>query len=142
MYLLDTNIISESRKLGSPRIDPHVADWFNRTDADQTFLSAMTLFELERGILLMERRDAAQGLLLRRWLNHQVLPSYEDRILPMSDAVARRCAAMHIPNPKAERDAWIAATAIDAGLILATRNVSDFAEMGVQLFNPFTVTPP
>ena len=137
MYLLDTNIVSESRKLGTSRIDPVAARWLGRIDAFQTYLSAMTLFELERGVRQMERRDAVQGLALRRWLNDQVLPTYEGRILPLSGAVAAICAALHIPDPKAERDAWIAASAIEAGLTLATRNVGDFAGMGVALINPF-----
>jgi toxin FitB len=137
MYLLDTNIVSESRKLGTSRIDPVAARWLDRIDAAQTFLSAMTAFELERGVRQMERRDAAQGLMLRRWLNDRVMATYETRILPLSSAVARICAGLHIPAPKSERDAWIAATAIDADLTLVTRNVADFADMGVDLINPF-----
>jgi predicted nucleic acid-binding protein len=85
----------------------------------------------------MERRDALQGAMLRRWLNDAVLPSFEHRTLPMSRDVAVLCAGLHVPDPKSERDAWIAATAMHAGLTLATRNVADFADMGVALFNPF-----
>lgn len=137
MYLLDTNIVSESRKLGTARVDPHAARWLERTDVEATFISAMTLFELERGVRQMERRDVAQGAMLRRWLNEQILPTYENRILPLSGAVALVCAGLHIPDPKSERDAWVAATALEAGLTLVTRNVVDFAAMSVALFNPF-----
>ena len=137
MYLLDTNIVSESRKLGTSRVDPVAALWLDRIDVGETFLSAMTVFELERGVQQMERRDAAQGLMLRRWLGDQVMATYETRILPLSGAVALVCAGLHIPDPKSERDAWIAATAIDAGLTVVTRNVGDFAGMGVGLVNPF-----
>lgn len=136
MYLLDTNIVSESRKLGTSRVDPNAALWFDRIDVEETFLSAMTIFELERGVRQMERRDAAQGLILRRW-SDQVMATYEARILPLSGAVALVCAGLHIPDPKSERDAWIAATAIEADLTLVTRNVADFAGMGVGLVNPF-----
>lgn len=137
MYLLDTNIISESRKLGTPRVDPNAARWLATVDAESSFVSAMTIFELERGVQQMERRDARQGAVLRDWLDGQVMPTYEARTLPLSRAVALICAGLHIPDPKSERDAWIAATAIDAGLILVTRNVDDFAAMGVKLLNPF-----
>jgi toxin FitB len=137
MFLLDTNVVSETRKLGTSRVDANAARWFDQIDASQTFLSAMTIFELERGVRQMERRDAEQGRALRRWLNDQVMATYEARILPMSGAVAMICAGLHIPDPKSERDAWIAATAIDAGLTVATRNVGDFAGMGVEVVNPF-----
>lgn len=137
MYLLDTNIISESRKLLTSRVDRYAAVWLDRIDVEATFLSAMTVFELERGVRQLERRDPAQGSILRRWMNDQIMATYENRILPLSGAVALICAGLHIPDPKSERDAWIAATAIDAGLVLATRNVGDFARMGVALVNPF-----
>ncbi|MFZ4380829.1 MAG: type II toxin-antitoxin system VapC family toxin [Sandarakinorhabdus sp.] len=137
MVLLDTNILSESRKLGTSRIDPNAARWLATVDAESSFVSAMTIFELERGVQQLERRDAKQGAVLRSWLDGQVLPTYEARTLPLSRAVALICAGLHIPDPKSERDAWIAATAIEAGLILVTRNVDDFAAMGVKLLNPF-----
>lgn len=137
MYLLDTNIISEARKLGTPRVDPNAARWFAEVDAETSFISAMTVFELERGIRQMERRDARQGAALRSWFDGQIMATYEKRILPMSRDVALICAGLHIPDPKSERDAWIAATAIDAGLTLVTRNVDDFEAMGVGLINPF-----
>jgi toxin FitB len=137
MYLLDTNVISESRKLGTPRVDPRAARWLAEVDAETSFISAMTIFELERGVRQMERRDTKQGFALRRWLNDQIMTTYEHRTLPLSRAVALICADLHIPDPKSERDAWIAATSIDAGLILVTRNVADFDNMGVTLINPF-----
>ena len=137
MYLLDTNIISESRKLGTSRIDIYAARWFAQVDDETTFISAMTIFELERGVRQMERRDVTQGLALRRWLDDQVMTTYENRTLPLSRVVAQVCASLHIPDPKSERDAWIAATAIDAKLTLVSRNVQDFANMGVDLINPF-----
>jgi toxin FitB len=137
MFLLDTNIISESRKLGTPRIDPRAARWFGQVDVETSFISAMTIFELERGVQNMERRDAKQGSVLRRWLNDQIVTTYEHRTLPLSREVALICAGLHIPDPKSERDAWIAATAIDSELTLVSRNVGDFASMGVKLINPF-----
>lgn len=137
MYLLDTNIVSESRKLGTSRIDPHAAQWLNQIDAETSFVSAMTIFELEIGVQQMERRDAKQGAALRRWFDDQVMTIYEYRTLPLTRAVAIICASLHIPNTKSERDAWIAATAIDAKLTLVSRNVVDFANMGVGLINPF-----
>lgn len=137
MYLLDTNIISESRKLGTPKVDPRAARWLGQVDFETTFVSAMTIFELERGVRQIERRDTKQGAALRRWLDDQVMTTYENRTLPLSRSVALICAGLHIPDPKSERDAWIAATAIEAELILVSRNVVDFAGIGVGLINPF-----
>ena len=137
MFLLDTNIISESRKLGTNRIDHKAARWLASVDVEASFISAMTIFELERGVQQMERRDAKQGAVLRRWLDDQIMVTYENRTLPLSRDVALICASLHIPDPKSERDAWIAATAINAELTLVSRNVSDFANMGVMLLNPF-----
>ena len=139
MYLLDTNIISESRKLGTARVDPQAARWFAEVDAETSFISAMTIFELERGVAQMERRDAKQGAALRHWLDDQILAVYENRTLPLSKEVALLCAGLHIPDPKSERDAWIAATAVNADFTLVTRNVGDFANMSVNLINPFEI---
>src|SRR5205814_2338608 len=88
MYLLDTNVVSEGRKLGTPRIDPHAARWLAQVDAETTFVSAMTVFELERGVRQMERRDPKQGSALRQWLDQQVTATYEHRTLPLTRAVA------------------------------------------------------
>ncbi len=140
MYLLDTNIISESRKLGTSKVNPSAARWLGKVDVDTTFLSAMTIFELERGVRQMERRDEKQGAALRRWFEDQIMTIYENRTLPLSGAVALICAGLHIPDPKSERDAWIAATSIDAGLTLVSRNVADFVGMGVDLINPFELS--
>jgi toxin FitB len=137
MFLLDTTIISESRKLGTPRIVPHAARWFALIDVEATFVSSMTLFELERGVRQMERRDARQGAVSRRWLDDQTKTTYEQRTLPLSQEVVLICASLHIPDPKSERGAWIAATAIDADLILVSRNVGNFAGTGVGLVDPF-----
>lgn len=137
MYLLDTNIILDSRKLGTSRMDSRATRWFAGVDVETSFVSAMTIFELERGVRQMERRDPAQGSALRRWLDDQIMTTYEHRTLPVTRAVALICAGLHIPDPKSERDAWIAATAIDAELTLVSRNVGDFANMGVGLINPF-----
>lgn len=137
MFLLDTNIISESRKLGTDRIDPGVARWLAEVDVETSYLSAMTIYELERGVRQRELRDTKQGAVLRRWLDDQILPLYAPRTIPLTGDVALICAGLHIPDPKSERDAWIAATAISAGLTLVSRNLRDFTAMNVKLLNPF-----
>jgi toxin FitB len=135
MFLLDTNVVSELRR--PARSDPEVRSWADNTPAELYALSVVTVQELERGTLLMERRDAAQGAILRRWLEAEVLARLASRILPIEVAVARRCAQLHVPDPRPERDALIAATALVHDLIIVTRNETDFAPMGVRLFNPW-----
>lgn len=135
MFLLDTNVVSELRR--GDRAHPNVVLWSDSVAASDLFLSAITILELEAGVLLMERRDASQGAVLRKWLDARVLPAFEGRILPVDVAVARRCAALHVPDPRAERDALIAATALVHGLTVVTRNVADFAPMGVAVSNPW-----
>lgn len=138
MMLLDTNVISELRKLGSTRIDADVAAWAETLDPSSLHISAITVLELEQGVLQIERRDAAQGQLLRRWLDTQVLVEFASRILPVDRDVALTCAALHVPNPRSERDALIAATACVHKMTLVTRNVSDFEGAGASLLNPWT----
>ena len=137
MYLLDTNVVSELRKAKSGKADAGVIAWAAGIPASELFLSAISVLELEMGVLLVERRDAAQGTVLRSWLDRHVLPAFADRILPVDAAVARRCARLHVPDPRAERDALIAATALVHELTVVTRNVSDFEATGVRLLNPW-----
>lgn len=142
MQLLDTNVVSELRKAGTRRIDAKVARWAVAADAGAFFVSVITLMELETGVRLVERRDARQGELLRRWLDDKVRPGFAGRVLPVDEAVALRCAALHVPDPRPERDALIAATALVHGMTLVTRNIADFEPMGVPLFNPWLVDAP
>jgi predicted nucleic acid-binding protein len=101
------------------------------------FLSVITILELETGILLIERRDLTQGAILRTWLDQQVLPAFSGRILAIDVAVAQRCAKLHVPNPHADRDSLIAATALVHGMTVVTRNVADFEATGVEMLNPW-----
>ena len=138
MYLLDTNVVSELRKAKSGKADAGVIAWAAGLPASELFLSAISVLELEMGVLLVERRDAAQGAVLRSWLYRHVLPAFADRILPVDAAVARRCARLHVPDPRAERDALIAATALVHDLTVVTRNVGDFAATNVGVLNTWT----
>jgi toxin FitB len=137
MYLLDTNVLSELRKAKSGKADTNVVSWANSVSAAQLFISVITVLELETGVLLVELRDTAQGALLRAWLNVHVLPVFSDRIIAMDTAIAQRCARLHVPDPRSDRDAIIAATALVHGMTIATRNTEDFIRTGVELINPW-----
>jgi predicted nucleic acid-binding protein len=137
MFLLDTNVVSELRKDGDGKADANVIAWLSGVDAGTLYVSAMTLMEIEVGVLRIERRDAAQGARLRGWMTHHVLPEFLDRTLPIDAAVALRCAPLHVPDPRSERDALIAATALVHGMTVVTRNVADFEATGVALLNPW-----
>ncbi len=135
MYVLDTNVISELRK--AKKANRNVRLWAQGVATTSLFLSAVSILELEIGILLIERRDRKQGAMLRSWMESLVLPAFAGRILAMDTAVAQRCAALHVPNPRSERDALIAATALVHGMSVVTRNVDDFVSTGVTLVNPW-----
>lgn len=137
MYLLDTNVVSELRKIGAGKADRNVAAWADATDASDMYLSVITLQELEIGVLLIERRDPAQGALFRAWLTGHVLPAFGGRIVAIDTAVAQRSARLHVPDPRPVRDALIAATALVHGMTVVTRNVADFELSGVPLLNPW-----
>ena len=92
MYLLDTNVVSELRKKAVGRADPAVLRWSETVTPAQLYLSAISILELELGVLQMERRDARQGAALRRWLNEAVLPAFDGRILAVDHPVALHCA--------------------------------------------------
>ena len=88
MFLLDTNLVSELRKIRLGKADPNVADWADSVEAGDLYLSAITLQELEISVLLAERRDPLQGAVFRTWLNAHVLPAFTGRILSVDTAVA------------------------------------------------------
>lgn len=138
MFLLDTNVVSELRKAGYGRADPAVVAWCQDQDAATLFISALTLMELEIGVLRIERRDPEQGASLRRWMDERVVPEFAGRTLPVDAAVALRCARLHVPDPRSDRDALIAATALVHAMIVVTRNTADFAATRVPLFDPWT----
>jgi len=137
MYLLDTNTVSELRKAKTEKIDKNVQAWANRVSTTTLYISVITVLELELGILLLERRDNQQGAILRTWLHDHVLPAFSERILDINTIVARRCAALHVPDRRSDRDALIAATAIVYEMTVVTRNVSDFRPTGAEIFNPW-----
>lgn len=134
--LLDTNVISELRRSKS-RADPSVRQWVSQRRASDLYLSAMTVLEVELGITRVGRRDPSQAARLQTWLEEDLLPMFSGRVLPVDVPVARRAARLHVPDPRPERDALIAATAVVHGLTVITRNVADFESMGVALINPW-----
>lgn len=135
MYILDTNVISELRKVH--RVEQAVKMWAQSVPAASLHLSAISILELEIGILRVERRDQKQASTLRAWMDRHVLPTFAGRILAIDTVVAQRCAVLHVSDPRSERDALIAATALVHGMTVVTRNVSDFRLMGVPVVDPW-----
>lgn len=137
MFILDTNVVSELRKVRLGKADVKVARWAESVDASNLFVSAITVMELELGVLSVERKDTTQGAMLRLWLEQQVLPEFSSRTIPIDTAVAQRCAQLHVPDKRGERDALIAASALVHGMAVVTRNVADFKPTGVTIINPW-----
>lgn len=137
MWLLDTNVISEVRKIRSGKADANVARWISGKDTAAMFMSVITLQELETGVLRAEKKDAAKGSILREWLDWSVRPAFAGRILPVDEKVALKSAQLQAPDPKPAMDCLLAATALVHGLTLVTRNVRDFEGSDVKLVNPW-----
>jgi toxin FitB len=139
MFLLDTVVISEFRK--SPRRrNRNVVQWIGRVRSQHLFVSVLTVGEIERGIEQQRQTDPAFSKKLSAWLD-MVLRAYEGRILPVTVAVARRWGRLSYRIGNKGLDLAIAATALEHGLTVATRNVSDFAPTGVAVVNPFDPAP-
>ena len=139
MLLLDTDTLSSSRRRRDKAGDAF-SDWIGRTDGQTMFLSAISILEITVGARLVARRDVRQGEMLDRWIANKVLPEFAGRILPFDHKIAIRCAALHGPDSRPERDAMIGATALHYGFTVVTRNVRDFAPMGVPVLNPWETT--
>lgn len=137
MYLLDTNVISEIRKAPAGKADTNVIAWASDKPLSELFISVITLMELEIGVQLLERKDHTHGHLIRTWLENHIRPTFHDRCLVIDEDVARLCAGYHVPNPRSERDALIAATAQQNKLKIVTRNERDFEAMSEHIINPW-----
>jgi len=135
-YLLDTNVISELRKPAG-RASTNVRVWAGRQRTSDLLISVITVMEIEIGVARLERRDSVQGDVLRKWLERDLLVAFATRILPVDLAVVRRASAMHVPDPRPERDVLIAATALNLNLVVVTRNIADFQPLSVELLNPW-----
>lgn len=140
MLLLDTNVVSELRKVASGRAHPNVVVWNETVDPAETFISSVVLHELEIGVRLVEHNDPVAGKVLRNWLENTVLTTFSGRILPLDEAAAVQAARWHVPDPKPINDAYIAATALTRRMTLVTRNTRDFDGMGVTLVNPWDLS--
>lgn len=136
-YLLDTNVVSELRK-SHRRGDPAVRRWVSARRPSDLYLSVVTVLEVELGITRLARRDVEQAERLQRWFEEDLLDVFAGRILPVDVPVARRAARLHVPDPRPERDALIAATAAVRDLTVVTRNVADFAPMDIAVINPWS----
>ena len=138
MFVLDTNVVSELRKVRSGKADPGVAAWASEVPSGQLFVSSITIHELEHGVLLAERADPPKGAVLRRWLDDSVAAAFDQHVLAVDASVARRAAAMHVPDPAPFRDALIGATTLVHGMTLVTRNIKDFARFdGLEIIDPW-----
>ena len=137
MYLLDTNVLSELRKAGSNRADTNVIQWAKSKPTSSLFISSISILEIEMGILRLDRKDPKQAAVYRAWLNDHVLKAFSDRVLPFNTSIALKCAQLHVPDPKSERDAMIAATSMVHGFTLVSRNEKDFQHINVEIINPW-----
>jgi predicted nucleic acid-binding protein len=133
-YLLDTNVVSETRK--GRRINPHVLAWFESVDDDALFLSVLVVGEIRKGIEQARPKDSVKARALEKWLNG-LEQQYGDKILPVTPTVADQWGRLSAIRPLSTVDALLAATAIVHDLTLTTRNVTDVAQTGAVLFNPF-----
>ena len=137
MYLIDTVVLSELRK---PQRDAGLASWIERQRTTDLFVSVITIGEIERGIARQRARDPDFAAALAAWLD-RVLALYGERILPFDLQIARRWGQLSAALGNDSADLMISATALEHGLTVVTRNVSDFERTGVATLNPFGSRP-
>lgn len=139
MFVLDTNVISELRKVRSNKANAGVAAWAEQVPSAELFISVITIHELEHVVRLVERSDPARGAILREWLDHSVTAAFKDRVFDVDIHVARRAAALHVPDPAPFRDALIGATALAHDMTVVTRDRKDFERFDdLDVLNPWT----
>jgi predicted nucleic acid-binding protein len=133
-FLVDTNVLAELRK--GDRGNRHVLGWFASLDAEDIFLSVLTIGEIRKGVENIRRHDRIAARTLERWLN-RVATDHAERILPIDAAIAEEWGRFNVPDPIPVIDGLLAATASVHDLTLATRYVNDVKKTGVRLLNPF-----
>ena len=133
MYLLDTNVVSALRR---PDRHPVPTSWLKGQRSSDVYLSVVTFGEIERGIAQQIHRDPDFARDLAQW-HEQTLAWFADRILPVDVATARRWGRLSASIGNQSVDLLIAATALEHGLTVVTRNVRHFDPTGVRMFNPF-----
>lgn len=136
-FFFDTNIVSEIRLILSGKANPNFVQWLKTVDMQNCWTSVVVFMEIEKGILRKERKDKFQGEHLKIWLETSIKPLFANRILNIDLETAKICASLHIPNPRPDNDAWIAASCIQHNLTLITRNEADFQNLGMKIINPF-----
>jgi len=133
-YVLDTNVVSALRVRGR---NPIVETWAAAVPVGDQFVTAMTIAEIERGVVAKERSDPAQGEVLRRWFAERVLPAFSGRVLPFDLPAARVLATYRVPEHAPLDDALIAAVAQAADMTIASRNARHFEPLGVRWVDPW-----
>ena len=138
MYLLDTDVVWALRDGSAGRADPALVSWAGTISPTSLFVSVITMMELDGGGARAERRDKAAGAAIRSWIEERVRPAFAGRILPIDAAVAARFAALGYPDP---RDGLLAATALEHGTTLVTRDARTFKLGRVRTLNPWNYKP-
>jgi hypothetical protein len=139
MFLLDTNIVSELRKAKSGKANRGVVEWASQFPSAAMYLSAMSLHEIEYGVLLAERSDPDKGAILRAWFEADVKVGFSDRAIPIDGRVAIAAASFLVPQRAPLADALIAATAQTHGLTVVTGDLRDFSRFtDLEVLNPWT----
>jgi toxin FitB len=136
-FLLDTNVPSE---LTRPKSDPQVEKWLDEADDEQLFFSVISLGEIFKGLTILPESKRREQL--QRWLDETLRPWFQGRILPVSEPIAERWGILAGEcqlkgRPLKVADGLIAATALEHGLTVVTRNVKDFSDLNVRIFNPW-----